>query len=82
MIDSGSSKHFIGPELIRGVETRTLGYTEVNPPTEITVAGDNILYGTTQGILLVLVGNTDDVCRKVEIPVVLVPECKKTFGPL
>ena len=29
LVDSGSSKHFIIPELIRGVESRMLEYTRV-----------------------------------------------------
>ena len=56
-----------------------LGYTEINPPMEIQATGDNILYGTAQGIALVLVRDTDDVCRQVKWPVVLGPELKSFF---
>ena len=54
LVDSGPSKHFIGPELIRGVESRMLEYTRIEPPLEIPVAGDNVLRGSAQGILLVV----------------------------
>ena len=77
LVDSGSSKHFIDPELIRGVEARMLEYTKKEPPMEIRAAGDNMLYVTAQGILLVVVGGTDDVLRKVELPIVLVPGLKR-----
>ena len=46
LVDLGLWKHFIGPELIRGVESRMLEYTRVEPPMEITVAGNNVLRGT------------------------------------
>ena len=32
LVDSGSSKQFIGSELIRGVESRMLEYTKIEPP--------------------------------------------------
>ena len=48
-----------------------MDYTEINPLLEIKAAGDNVLYGTAQRILLVLVRNTHAVCRKVKLPVVL-----------
>ena len=48
-VDSGSTKHFIGPELIRGVESRMQAHTRLEPPMEITVAGNNVLRGTAQG---------------------------------
>ena len=43
--------------------------------------GDNILYGTAQGILLliVLVRGTDDVLRKVKLPIMLVPRPKRNI---
>ena len=53
--------------------------TNINPPMEIKAAGDNILYGTGQGVLLILVRDTDDVCRNVKLPVVLVPGLKRNF---
>ena len=40
---------------------------------EIKAESDNILHGTAQGILLVLVRGTDNICRKVKLPVALVP---------
>ena len=40
---------------------------------EIKAAGHNTLFGTTQGILLVLVHDTQDVSRTVKLPIVLVP---------
>ena len=39
LVDSGSSKYFIDPESIRGVESRMFKYTRIKPPMEITVAG-------------------------------------------
>ena len=53
-MDSGLSNHFIDPELIRGVESRTLEHTKIEPPMKIRAAGDNVFHGTTQGILLVI----------------------------
>ena len=73
LVDSRSSKHFVDPKLIRGVESRKLHYTEINPPMEIKAAGHNTLFGTAQGILLVVVHDTQDVCRTVKLPIVLVP---------
>ena len=46
LVDPGSSKHLINPELIRGVESRMLEYT---------AARNNVLRGTAQGILVVVV---------------------------
>ena len=66
-------------KLFRGVETIKLGCTEINPSLEIKSAGDNVLYGNVQGILLVLVRNTDDVCRKVKLPVELVSRMKRSL---
>ena len=40
---------------------------------EIKAAGHNTLFGTAQGILLVVVRNTQDACRAVKLPIVLVP---------
>ena len=53
LIDSGSSKHFIDPKLIRGVEYRMMNYTEIYPPVGSRAAGDNTLYSTTQDVPLV-----------------------------
>ena len=58
LVDSGSSKHFVDPKLIRGVKSRMLDYTKIDLPMEIQAAGHNILFGTAQGILLVLVRDT------------------------
>ena len=40
---------------------------------EIRAAGGNVLLGTAQDILLVVVRGTDDILRKVKLPIVLVP---------
>ena len=65
LIDSGSSKHFIDPELIRGVESRMLEYTKREPSMKIRATRDNILHGTAQGILLlVVVCGTDKILDK------------------
>ena len=40
---------------------------------EIKAAGHNTLFGTTQGIPLAVVGDMQDVCRVVELPVVIGP---------
>ena len=58
--DLGLSKHFVDPELVRGMELRMQEYTRIEPPMEITAAGNNVLRGTAQGILLVVVRGTDD----------------------
>ena len=77
LVDSGSSKHFIDPELIPGVESRMQDYTRIKPPIVITTAGNNVLRGTAQGILLVVVRGTDDDLRTIKLPiVVLVPGLK------
>ena len=52
LVDSGSSKHLIDPESIRGVESGMLEYPRIEPPIDITAAGENVLRGTAQGILL------------------------------
>ena len=59
-MDSCSSKYFIDPELIRGVESRMLECTTIEPPVEIRAVGDDVLRGTAQGILLVVVRGTDE----------------------
>ena len=43
---------------------------------EIRAAVDNVLRGTAQGILTVVVRGTDDVLRTVIMPIVLVPGVK------
>ena len=73
LVDSGSSKHFVDPKLIRKVESRMQDYTEIYPPTEVKAVDHNTLFGTAQGILLVEVRNTQDVCRIVKLSIVLVP---------
>ena len=52
----------------------------MNPPMEIEAAGGNILYGTPQGVLLVLVRDTQDVCRKAQFSIVFVPGLKNIFS--
>ena len=47
-----------------------LGYTKIEPPTEIRAAGDKRLHGTPQGNLLTVVRGTDDMLRKVKLPIV------------
>ena len=79
LVDSGSSKHFVDPKLIRRVENKMLNYTEINPPMEIKAAGHNTLFGTEQGILLVVVRDTQDVCRTVKPPIVLVPGLRRNL---
>ena len=46
LVDLGPFEHFIDPELIRGVESRMLGYTKINPPMEIRAAADKTIFGT------------------------------------
>ena len=65
--------HFVNLKLIRGIESRVLEYAEIYPPMEIKAAGHNAFFGTTQVILLIVVRDTQDVCRTVKFPVVLVP---------
>ena len=72
-MDLGPFEHFIDPELIRGVESRMLGYTKINPPMEIRAAADKTIFGTAQGILLFLARDTQDLCRTVKLPIALVP---------
>ena len=79
LVDSGSSKHFIDPELIRGIESRMLEYAKLEPPMEITAAGNNVLRGTAQCILLVVVRGTDGALRAVKLSIVLVPGLKEIY---
>ena len=67
LVDSGSTKYFIDPELIRGVESRMQQYTRIEPPMEITAAGNNVLRGTAQGVFLVIVRGTDNALRIVKM---------------
>ena len=60
LVDSGFSKHFINPALIRGKVSRMLEYTRIEPPMKIRAAGDNILHGTAQSVLVVVVRSTYD----------------------
>ena len=53
-----------------------LEHTRIEPPMEIRAAGDNVLRGTAQGILLVVVRGTDEVLRTVKLPIVLVTSSK------
>ena len=55
-----------------------LEYARIEPLMEITAAGDNVLSGTAQGILLVVVRATDDVLRTVKFPIVVVPGIKRS----
>ena len=61
-----------------------LEYTKIEPPIEITATGNDVLRGTAQGILLLLVevGGTDDVLKTVKLPFVLVPGLKNICSPL
>ena len=56
-----------------GVGSRMLEYTEINPLMEIKAAGHNTLFGTSQGIQLVLVRETQAVCRTIKLPIALLP---------
>ena len=44
---------------------------------KITAVGNNVLRGTVQGILLVVVRGTDDALKTVKLPIVLVPGLKR-----
>ena len=79
--ESGSSKHFIDPKVIGGVESRMLDCTTTHPPIKMKAVGRNTLLGTAQGILLVLVCDTQDACRTVQLPIVLVPRLGFFFPP-
>ena len=73
LVDSESSKHFVDPKLVYRVESRMQEYTQISPPIEIKAAGHNTLFGIAQGTLLVVVHDTQDVCRTVKLPIVIVP---------
>ena len=53
-----------------------LNYTEITPPMKIKATREDILYSIAQGVLLVQVRHTHDACRKVKLPMVLVPGLK------
>ena len=71
LVDSGSSKHFVDPKLVHRVENRMQNYTQISPPMEIKAAGHNTLLG--MGTLQVVVRDTQDICRTIKLPIVLVP---------
>ena len=48
---------------------------------EIKTAGNNMLRGTTQGILLVVERGTDDTLRTVQLPIVLVAGLERILFP-
>ena len=73
LVDSGSSKHFVDPKLVHKVETRMQDYTKISPPMEIKAECHNTLLGIAQGTLLVVVRDTQGICRTVKLPIVLVP---------
>ena len=73
LVDSGSSKHFVDPKLVHRVENRMQNYTQISPPMEIKAAGHNTLLGIAQGTLKVVVRDTQDICRTIKLPIVLVP---------
>ena len=79
LVDSGSSKHFVDPKLIRRVESRMLHYAEINPPMEFKAAGHNTLFGTAQGILLVVLRDTQDVYRTVKLPILFVSGLRRNI---
>ena len=78
LVDSGSSKHFVDPDLIHGLELRMLEYTRIGPLMEIRAAGDKC-YAAPQRlyILLLAVHGTDDALRIFKVPTVLTPGLKK-----
>ena len=75
LVDSGSSTHyFVDPKSVHRVESRTQDCIELCPPMEIkAAAGHNTLIGTAQGTLVVVVCDTQDICRDVKLPIILVP---------
>ena len=75
----GSPQHFIGPELVRGVESKMFEYTRILSLIEIRAAGDNVLRGTAESILLVVVRGTDDILKTVKLPIVIVPGSNKNI---
>ena len=73
LVDSESSKRFIDPKLVHRVESRMQVYTPIDPSMEIKAAGHNTLFGIAQGTLLVVACDTQDICRTVKLPIVVVP---------
>ena len=73
LVISGYFKHFTDPKLISGIESRMLDYTEINISMEIKANGHHTLFDTAQGILLVLVRDTQDVCSTVKLTIGFVP---------
>ena len=55
-------------------------YTRLEPPMNITTAGNNVLRGTAQGMLLVVVCGTDYALRTVKLSKTLVPGLKRKKG--
>ena len=53
--------------------------TRIQPPMEITAVGNNVVRGTVQGILLVVVRGTDDASRTVKLPIVPISELKQNL---
>ena len=53
-----------------------LEYTKIEPPMEITAAGNNVLRGTAQCIILVVVRGTDGALRTVKLFILLMPGLK------
>ena len=79
LVHSGSSTHFVDPKLIRGVASKMQDYIEINPPMEIKAAGHNTSFSTAQSISLVVLCDTQDVCRTVKLPIVPVPGLGRNF---
>ena len=73
LVDSGPSKYFVDPKLVHEVESTMQVYTPIDPPMKIKAAGHNTLFGVAQGTLLLVVRDTQDICRTVKLPMVLVP---------
>ena len=73
------SSTFVDPKLVHGVESTKQVYTPIDPPMEIKAAGHNTLFGIAQGTLLVEVRDTQDICRTVKLPIVLVPGLGRIF---
>ena len=82
LVDSGSSKHFIDPEFIRGVGLKSLEHTKTEPPMEITAVWNNVLRGTVQGIFLVVVHGIDEVLRTVKLRMCCCQVLKGTCSPV
>ena len=56
-----------------------LKYTRIEPPMETRAAGDKVLHGIVQGILVVVVRGTDDVLKPVKLPIIQVPGLKRNI---